>query len=135
MLSVTVTGNLGQDSELKYTPSGEPILSFSVASTDKQKGEKVTTWVRCSLFGKRGTALAQYLTKGTRVCVVGTLHPREYTSQGEKKTSLDVKVGEIDMMGGGERQEARPATTPETAKWTPPRQASLDQADDGEIPF
>jgi single-strand DNA-binding protein len=108
MICGTATGNLGKPAELRQT-SGGPVLSFSVASNTKVKGEKVTTWVRCSLFGKRGEALAQYLTQGTKVAVFGELSQREYNG----KTYLEMRVSELDMMGGGDRArtESRPAAT------------------------
>jgi single-strand DNA-binding protein len=115
MIVVTVSGNLGQDAELKYTPGGDPILSFSVASNEKKGGEKTTTWVRCSLFGKRGEALSKYMTKGTRVMVAGTGSLREYESKSQTKTSFDVRVNEVDLMGGGEPHEVKPTYTPQNA--------------------
>lgn len=114
MITTTVTGNIGQDAQQK----GD-WAEFTVASTDKVKGEKVTTWVRCSIWGKRGASLLPYLTKGTRVCVVGTLTARAYTSQGEARVGLDVRVDQIDLMGGGDRREQH----------APPA------ADSGELPF
>jgi single-strand DNA-binding protein len=130
MMILNVSGNLGSDAELKTTPSGDTVCSFSVASTDKVKGEKSTTWVRCTIWGKRGESLAQYLKKGTRVVAVGQFTLREYTSQGEKKTSVDMRVDQIDLMGGGERQEQAPR-----------QQQGFDRQRDGfddnsqEIPF
>ncbi len=76
------------------------VCSFGVASETKVKGEKVTTWVDCSLWGKRGEALCQYLTKGVKVTVIGELSMREHNG----KTYLQVKVSEIAMQGGGERK-------------------------------
>lgn len=105
MIFSTITGNLGRDSELKDTKSG-PVLSFSVASEEKIGQDKATTWVRCSLFGKRGTALAQYLLKGTKVAVFGAIRLHEY----QGKTSLECSVSELTLMGGGRSQQGeRPA--------------------------
>jgi single-strand DNA-binding protein len=134
MIVATVSGNLGQDAELKTTPGGDAVLSFSVASTDKVKQEKVTTWIRATIWGKRASSLAPFLTKGTRVCVVGQINLREYTSQGEKKTSVDMRVDQLDLMGGGERQEQAPARQAprEQHGFGRPRDA-FDNSDD--IPF
>jgi single-strand DNA-binding protein len=111
MISATVVGNLGRDAELKTVGNGS-VLSFAVASTGKVKGEKVTTWVSCSLWGSRGEALAQYLTKGTKVAVTGELSMRE--SAKTSKTYLEVRVDQLELLGGGsrdrvERQERPPA--------------------------
>jgi single-strand DNA-binding protein len=99
MIFSTITGNLGRDSELRETKAG-PVLSFSVASEDRAGSEKATTWVRCSMFGKRGVALAQHLIKGTRVVVFGPIRLREYNG----KTSLECIANEIVLMGGGRQQ-------------------------------
>lgn len=100
MITGNVSGNLGKDAETK----GE-ATHFSIASNEKVKGEKVTTWVNCTLWGKRGEALRQYLTKGSKVCASGTVRLREYESQGQKKQSLDLMVDQIELMGGGEKKE------------------------------
>lgn len=102
MIIVNVSGNIGQDAELKSLQNGDSVLSFSVASNSKIKDEKKTTWIRCSIWGKRGEALAQYLTKGTKVVAVGTLDVREYeANDGTTKTSLDVRVDQLDFMSAG----------------------------------
>lgn len=107
MISATITGNLGRDAEIKTTQSGDTICEFSVASSRRAKGGKdETTWVKCSLWGKRGQALSQYLTKGARVAVVGELSVREYAKKdGTKGVSIEVRASDIDLMGGGTRAE------------------------------
>jgi single-strand DNA-binding protein len=102
MIIATVTGNLGKNAAIRDA-GGTTVCSFGVASTAKIKGEKVTTWVECSIWGKRGENLAQYLTKGTKVAVIGELSTREY----DGKTYLQVRVDQIDLMGGGERGGGR----------------------------
>lgn len=96
MISAVVAGNLGSDAELKITTGGQAVLSFSVASSLKAKGEESTTWVRCSLWGKRGEALSQYLTKGSAVCVSGGLATREHNG----KTYVEMRVDDVKLMGG-----------------------------------
>lgn len=96
MINCVVTGNLGQDAELKFTPNGDPLCTFSVASNSKVKGEQVTTWVRCTIWGKRGEAISKYLSKGTKVAVVGEFTTREYND----KTYFEVNIQQIDLMGG-----------------------------------
>jgi len=96
VIFATVTGNLGKDAALRKAGQ-EQVCSFGVASETKVKGEKVTTWVDCSIWGKRGEALCQYLTKGSKVTVVGELGTRVH----DGKTYLTVRVSEIAMQGGG----------------------------------
>lgn len=104
MIQAFVTGNLGKDAELRVAGK-DNVCSFSVASGRKVKGEEQTTWVRCSLWGKRGDALAQHLTKGSKVAVSGELSTREHNG----KTYLELRVAEIDLMGG--KSSAAPTTS------------------------
>lgn len=105
MIFATIAGNLGRDADVRQAGK-DNVCSFSVASTDKGRGgEKSTTWVRCSLWGKRGEALAQYLTKGSKVTVAGTLTQREH----DGKTYLELRVAEIELQGGN--RDARPAAS------------------------
>jgi single-strand DNA-binding protein len=132
MIVMTVSGNLGKDAELKRTPSGDEVLSFSIASNGKVKGEKVTTWVTCTVWGKRGAALAPYLTKGTRVVAVGEGHVRLYQSQGETKASVECRVDQLDILGGGAREDAPRAPVPARA---PVQHGFGQREDDDELPF
>jgi single-strand DNA-binding protein len=103
MKTITIAGRLGKTAELRRTQGGDPVLSFTVAVDDRSAKEKSTLWFDCSLWGKRGESLGQYLTKGTAVTVSGDLGTREY----EGKTYLTVRVNDVTMQGGGksERQD------------------------------
>lgn len=107
MINATVAGNIGKDAETKSV-GGSTVTEFSVASEEKIKDEKVTTWVRCAIWGKRGEALERYLTKGTKVTAIGNLTAREYTKDGQTRTSLDLRVDQIALQGGN-RSEGRTA--------------------------
>jgi single-strand DNA-binding protein len=102
MKQITIAGNIGKDAELRSTPNGDKVAGFSVAVETRDKGEKGTQWFDVSIWGKRADALSQYLTKGSRVCVVGDLGTREY----EGKTYLTVRADQITLMGGGKRDDA-----------------------------
>jgi len=96
------TGRLGRDCETRFTAGGMAICSFTVA-VDYGYGEnKGTNWVRCSLFGKRAEGqLPKYLVKGTQVAISGELRVREYDDKdGNKRTSVDVSVDNLDLIGG-----------------------------------
>ena len=112
MNKITCTGRIAADAEVKYTPNGDAIAEFRVAS-DVGFGEKKTTnWFRCSIWGKRGEALAPHLAKGTPVTVFGTLTLREWTNkEGIKQLSPEVRVDEIELQGG-KRDAAQPASRP-----------------------
>ncbi len=76
----TIIGHLGGDPEMRYTPSGTPGTTFSMATNDQytnDKGEtvKITTWFRCAAWGKLGEVCNQYLHKGSKVLIEGRLTP------------------------------------------------------------
>ena len=124
---ITIAGGLGRDAELKYLNNGDPICNFSVA--DSQGKDKGTIWWNCTLFGKRGEALAQYLTKGQSVTVVGSVTEREWQDkEGNKRKSMDVRVSEIALQGG--RKDAEPQEERRAA----PKPAPVEM-DDSDLPF
>lgn len=99
MNSLTITGNLGKDAELRALPDGTSICSCSVA--DNQGKDKPSIWWNCALWGKRADSLCQYLTKGQQVTVIGTVTEREYVDKdGNKRKSMDVRVNDIALQGG-----------------------------------
>jgi single-strand DNA-binding protein len=119
-----LTGNLGSDAEVRSTPDGTSVCSFSVAVKSGYGDKAKTIWVDCSIWGKRAEGgLPQYLVKGSQVAVSGELSTREY----EGKTYLSVRVGEIDLVGGRPGDAAKPAAQP---------QKPFDDLDDGSsLPF
>lgn len=133
MISATVAGRLGQDAQVRQAGS-EDLCEFSIAVDERVKGEKRTTWVRCTLWGKRGTALAPHLRKGDAVTVVGPLSVRTFVKDGETRVSVEVKVSEVTLQGGGGDRGAAPKAA------TAQRQAAQDpQFDsfggDDDLPF
>ncbi len=104
MLAATVVGNLGQNAELGDA-EGTPVVNFSVASNSKIKGNDHTTWIRCAFFGKRAESVAEYLTKGKQVAVRGGLILREYESKNGSGTSLDMRVDDLQLLGGGSKSD------------------------------
>ena len=99
MNNITVAGSLGKDCESRFLPNGDAVTSFSVA--DSQGRDKPTIWWSCSLFGKRGEALAQYLTKGQAVTVSGTISEREWKDKdGNPRKSMDIRVADVALQGG-----------------------------------
>src|SRR5699024_4309829 len=101
MKNITIAGRLGRDAKLRAV-NDTSVLGFSVAVDDRRKGEKLTMWFDCAIWGRRGESLERHLTKGTQVTVSGDLSTREYTTQaGATLLSLGVKVSEITLQGGG----------------------------------
>lgn len=106
MQVITIAGRLGKDAELRNTNGGDAVCSFSVAVDSRQNREKVTNWFRVSLWGKRGEALNQYLTKGSSVTVIGEFSLGEY----DGKPQLNVRASEVALQGansGGEQRQQK----------------------------
>ena len=131
MQQITIAGRIGRDAELRTTQNGDIVCGFTVAVDTRNGREKLTNWWRVSLWGKRGEALAQYLTKGASVTVAGEFSLGEF----DGKPQLNVRASEIALQGGkqdsgntsrDDRQPARSAS--------PARGAAQDDLDD-EVPF
>jgi single-strand DNA-binding protein len=108
MQVITIAGRLGKDAELRNTNGGDAVCNFSVAVDSRQGREKVTSWFRVSLWGKRGEALCQYLTKGSSVTIIGEFSLGEY----DGKPQLNVRASEVALQGGntgGGQQQGREA--------------------------
>lgn len=132
------TGNIGRDCEQKYTPNGDSVVSFSVGVQSGYGGKKATTWARCEMWGKRGEAVAPYLLKGQLVGVSGEVTNREYQDKdGNKRTSLDVRVNDLTLLGkkdgaSAPPEQRQPAAKPQSA----PQQSGGGFDDmDSDIPF
>ncbi len=70
-----IIGNLGRDPEMRYTPGGDPVTTFSVATSRMVQGKEQTTWFRVTVWGKQAETAKQYLHKGSKVLVEGRLIP------------------------------------------------------------
>ncbi len=100
---ITIIGNLTNDPELRFTPSGAAVANFTVASTprtfDRQSNEwkdGETLFMRCSVWREAAENVAESLTRGTRVIVSGRLRSRTYdTKEGEKRTVVELEVDEV----------------------------------------
>lgn len=97
----TASGRLGRDSEVKNV-NGTSLCEFALAIDTGYGDRKSTMWVRCNIWGKRAEGgLPQYLVKGTQVMVSGDLSQRTYQKKdGTDATSLDLRVQEIELIGG-----------------------------------
>ena len=96
MKNITIAGNIGKDAVTRKTQGGDAVTGWSVAVEERQGQEKRTVWFDCNLWGKRGEALAQYLTKGGKVAVSGELSTREH----EGKTYLTIRADQVTLLGG-----------------------------------
>ena len=133
MNNLCFTANLGSDAEVRYTPTGTAITTFSAALTSGWGEKKVTTWLRCSMWGDRGLKVSPYLTKGVQVAIAGEFSAREWQDKaGVTKTSCEVRVNDLTLVGkrpdSGQTKDA-PISKPST-------QAAGDFGDfEDDIPF
>ncbi len=135
MNKVFLTGNLGADAELRTFDNGGSVLNFSLATTEswknKETGEKEsrTEWHRCKLFGKRAESLAGHLLKGTKLAVEGSINYGSYEKDGVTKYTTDIKVNNVEFLGGGKSKEEAPREDND-ASWS-----DADELKTDEIPF
>lgn len=98
---VILVGNLGKDPELRYTPNGDAVCSFTLATNEKVKGETSTTWWKVTLWRKTAEAAAKYLTRGTSVYIEGRVALEEWTDkEGKVRTTLCVTGTDMQFIGG-----------------------------------
>ena len=103
---IMLIGNLGNDPDMRYTPSGVPVASFNLAvnrawtGQDGQRQEK-TTWFRISVWNKQAEIVSQYLSKGRQVMVVGEVEDaRAFTDRdGNLRASLEVRAHTVRFLG------------------------------------
>lgn len=101
--TITVIGNLTDDPELRFTPSGAAVAKFRVASTPRYLDKTTNEWkdgdslfLSCTVWRQAAENVAESLTRGTRVIVSGRLKQRTYdTREGEKRTVIELEVDEV----------------------------------------
>jgi single-strand DNA-binding protein len=100
---ITVVGNLVDDPELRFTPSGAAVANFRIASTPRTFDKQTNEWkdgdalfLSCSVWRQAAENVAESLQKGMRVVVQGNLRSRQYeTREGEKRTVFEIQVDEV----------------------------------------
>ncbi len=118
---ITIVGYLGRDPELRFTPNGDAVCSFTVATTERRKdatGEPrdETTWFRITVWRRQAEIANEYLSKGKQVYVEGRLRQTEYTDRdGNRRTALEVTASDIQFLSAkGEGAESK--SEPEPAR-------------------
>jgi single-strand DNA-binding protein len=119
MHNLVIAGNLGRDPDLRYTPDGTPVATFSVADNrrwnrpDGSAGEQVT-WFRVTAWRRLAEVCAEHLSKGRSVVVQGRLQaddtgsPKVWTGQdGQPRASFEVEAASVEFLGSGQRDDAQ----------------------------
>lgn len=136
---VILIGNLGADPESRSTPGGTQVANLRIATTDsfkdKQSGEwqERTEWHRVALFGRLAEVASEYLRKGSKVYIEGSLRTRKWQDKdGNDRYSTEVIGNEMQMLDGKSSAERPPAQRQSAP--APQSQPSQDEFDD-DIPF
>lgn len=140
---IILVGNLGRDPELRYTPQGTPVCSFTLATNERRKDkagetQDITTWFRVTLWGRQAETASQYLTKGRPVYVEGRLRVEEWTDRdGKARHTLEVHATDMQFIGtrgedGGQGHARSDAGAGTSAGRGP---ASEPDINDDDIPF
>ena len=141
---ITLVGNLGRDPELRYTPQGTPVCSFSLATNERRKdrntGENndITTWFRVTLWGRQAEVASQYLTRGKAVYIEGRLRVEEYTDRdGKPRHSLEVNATDMQVIGGVRGEDAGGGAPARGTSAAAPGDSAPEPNDptDDDIPF
>lgn len=135
---VILIGNLGRDPEIRYTPTGQAVTNFTLATSEsfttrEGKREDRTEWHRIVVWGKTAENCAQYLSKGRSVYVEGRLQTREWEDkEGQKRRTTEVVAQTVQFLGGP-RGGGAPGAGRDGGPDAPPGEAPPGVGDD--IPF
>ena len=133
---IILVGNLGRDPELRYTPQGTPVCSFTMATNERRRDkagemQDQTTWFKVTLWGRQAETASQYLTKGRPVYIEGRLRVEEWTDRdGKPRHTLEVNATDMQFIGGARSEE--PAV--EKAAAAPAATGQADFPED-DVPF
>ena len=132
---IILVGNLGRDPELRYTPQGNAVCSFSMATNEKRRDkagemQDITTWFRVTLWGSQAENAAKYLQKGRPVYIEGRLRVEEWTDRdNNNRYTLEVNATDMHFVGGrGEGGDYTPAPQDEEATHSGPPAASVSSS-------
>ena len=123
---VQIIGRLGRDVELRQTPSGQSVASFTVATDESyttRDGQKVeqTEWHRINVFGKQAELCGRFLGKGSLVYLEGRIRTRKWTDQsGQERSSTEINADRVQFLDSKQEQQ---------------RQAQATFSDNESIPF
>lgn len=148
---IILIGNLGKDPELRYTPAGDAVCDFTIATNERKKDKSgefqdVTTWFRVTLWRKQAENAAKFLAKGRQVYIEGRLGLEEWTDRdGNQRQTLTVQATEMQFIGSRGDAPARsdddapefagPASSQSSSAAAAPKANPPMGAADDDIPF
>lgn len=131
---VQLIGNLGKDPELKYTPSGVAVATFSIATSESWKDQEgnqqeKTEWHNIVAWRKLAEIVGEYLKKGKKVYIEGKIQTRSYDKDGVKRYITEIVADQLIMLDGGGGGKGSSSTTSE------PVSAPSEGPKDDDLPF
>jgi len=133
---IILVGNLGKDPELRYTPQGDAVCTFSIATNEKKKDksgeyQSVVTWFKITLWRKTAEAAAKYLVKGKEVFIEGRLGIETWTDRdGVERQTLAVTATDMQFIGSRSDGDREPSQAEAAGSYQTPAPAT-----DDDIPF
>ena len=124
MNKLTIIGNLTRDPELRTTPNGIQVCTFTVAVNRRQRQngqQQEADYFRVTAWRERGETCAKYLSKGSKVCVIGPVEVRTYQENDGTRASLEVTADEVEFLSGKKEKVDQ--------------QTGYQVAEDEELPF
>ena len=148
---VTLLGNLGQDPDVRSTPSGASVATLNVATTESYKDrndewQENTDWHRVVLWNRLADVASQYLKKGDRVYIEGKISTRSYEKEGQTRYITEIRASKMIMLGGSQGG-GRSSQAPQQQKQQKPQAANdnnenynyevdtSDEYEDDDVPF
>src|SRR5262245_24474849 len=116
---IVIVGYLGRDPEMRYTPNGNAVCNFSVATTEKRKrdgeDEEITTWFKVTAWGRQAELINEYLHKGSQAYIEGRVSLEEWTDrEGARRSTLQVNLTDCKFLDRkGDSRERREEETGE----------------------
>jgi single-strand DNA-binding protein len=140
---IIVIGNLGRDPELRYTPQGNAVCNFSIATNEKKRDkagelQDITTWFRVTLWNKQAENASKYLTKGTPVYIEGRLRIEEWTDKdGKNRFTLEINATDMQFINANRGDEYSSESSHDNEFSTPGKASNETSAtpSDDDIPF
>lgn len=136
---IILMGRLGRDPEVRYTQSGTPVASFSLAVdrdfVDQATGRRPTDWIEVAAWNAKAKFVQQYFRKGQLAVVEGRLQIRDWTDkEGAKRRTAEVVADQI-YFAGAKTAPPSEGNADERSLPAPPTQEFMEQDDEGELPF
>lgn len=131
---VILMGNLTRDPELRTTPNGQNVASFSLAVNRSWKNaageqQEAVDYIDCNIWGKPAEIINQYMSKGSGILVSGRLQQRSWEQEGQKRSKVEVVVEDFNFVGGGAGGGNSDASEP-TSKPTSSKKKEAPEVED-----